>query len=167
MLGRHGPQVDPTLPCGGPRGLGGSVEPPAPLADAAQPRTRAGDPRYRERTLEGPHRIGWALGEAPATVHRVLRRLGVPRLRDLDRPTRTVVRYERERPGELVHVDVKKQGRIPPGGGWRMHGRARMTGSRRHRGHGYDFIHAAVDDRSGSPTPRSCPTSDARPPRPS
>jgi transposase InsO family protein len=102
----------------------------------------------RQRTLEGPHRIGWALGEAPATVHRVLQRRGVPRLRDLDRPTRTVVRYERERPGELLHVDVKKLGRIPLGGGWRIHGRANVPGSKRHRGDGYDFIHAAVDDRS-------------------
>jgi len=102
----------------------------------------------RQDTLEGPHRIAWALGEAPSTVHRVLRRLGAPRLRDLDRPTRTVVRYERERPGELVHVDVKKQGRIPEGGGWRIHGRDRRAGARRHRGQGYDFIHAAVDDRS-------------------
>ena len=100
----------------------------------------------RETTLEGPHRIAWALGEVPSTVHRVLRRLGAPRLRDLDRPTRTVVRYERERPGELVHVDIKKQGRIPAGGGWRVHGRAVMPGH--HRGDGYDFIHAAVDDRS-------------------
>lgn len=100
----------------------------------------------RRSTLEGPHRIGWALGEAPATVHRVLRRLGAPRLRDLDRPTRTVVRYERDHPGELVHVDIKKQGRIPTGGGWKIHGRARADS--RHRGDGYDFIHAAVDDRS-------------------
>jgi transposase InsO family protein len=100
----------------------------------------------REATLEGPHRIAWALGEAPATVHRVLRRLGAPRLRDLDRPTRQVVRYEREHPGELVHVDVKKQGRIPSGGGWRIHGRA--AAHSRHRGDGYDFVHAAVDDRS-------------------
>jgi transposase InsO family protein len=102
--------------------------------------------RRRERTLEGPHRISWALGESPATVHRVLRRLGAPRLRDLDRPSRTPVRYEREHLGELVHVDVKKQGRIPSGGGWRIHGRAAMPG--RHRGDGYDFVHAAVDDRS-------------------
>jgi transposase InsO family protein len=100
----------------------------------------------RGTTLEGPHRIGWALGEAPATVHRVLRRHRAPRLRDLDRPTRTIVRYERERPGELVHVDIKKQGKIPQGGGWRVHGRARA--SSRHRGDGYDFIHACVDDRS-------------------
>jgi transposase InsO family protein len=102
----------------------------------------------RQATLEGPHRIAWALGEAPSTVHRVLRRLGAPRLRDLDRPTRVIVRYERERPGELVHVDVKKQGRIPTGGGWHVHGRHRMTGSRIKRGSGYDFVHAAVDDRS-------------------
>jgi transposase InsO family protein len=102
----------------------------------------------RQPRLEGPHRIAWALGEAPSTVHRVLRRLGAPRLRDLDRPTRVVVRYERERPGELVHVDVKKQGRIPAGGGWRIHGRADVPGSKRHRGDGYDFVHAAVDDRS-------------------
>lgn len=104
--------------------------------------------RRREATLEGPHRIAWALGEAPSTVHRVLRRLGAPRLRDLDRPSRTVVRYERAHPGELVHVDVKKQGRVPPGGGWRVHGLGSGTGSRHHRGQGYDFVHAAVDDRS-------------------
>jgi transposase InsO family protein len=96
--------------------------------------------------LEGPHQIAWALGEAPATVHRVLRRLRAPRLADIDRPTRTVVRYERDHPGELVHVDIKKQGRIPAGGGWRVHGRA--CAPSRHRGDGYDFVHAAVDDRS-------------------
>ena len=96
--------------------------------------------------LEGPHQIAWALGEAPSTVHRVLRRLGAPRLADIDRPTRMVVRYERERPGELVHVDIKKQGRIPAGGGWRIHGRAAAPNL--HRGDGYDFVHAAVDDRS-------------------
>jgi transposase InsO family protein len=102
----------------------------------------------RERTLEGPHRIGWALGEAQSTVHRVLRRNGVPRLADLDRPTRTVVRYERERPGELVHVDVKKQARIPDGGGWRVHGRGAGGNPNGKSGLGYDYLHIAVDDRS-------------------
>ena len=102
----------------------------------------------RHATLEGPHRIAWALGEVPSTVHRVLRRLGSPRLRDLDRPTRTVVRYERDRPGELVHVDIKKQGRIPDGGGWRVHGVDSMRGGRAKQGVGYDYVHAAVDDRS-------------------
>lgn len=110
----------------------------------------------RQATLHGPHRIAWATGEARSTVWRVLRRHGVPRLADLDRATRTVVRYQRERPGELVHVDVKKQGRIPNGGGWRVHGRGnaapisqREGRHGRHQGRlGYDYLHIAVDDRS-------------------
>jgi hypothetical protein len=57
----------------------------------------------------------------------------------------TAVRYERERPGELVHMDVKKIGRIPDGGGWRAHGRSEHV---RGRGIGYDYVHAAVDDHS-------------------
>lgn len=109
---------------------------------------------HRRSTLEGPHRIGWALGESRSTVHKVLRRNAVPRLCDLDRPTRTVVRYERDRPGELVHVDVKKQGRIPDGGGWRVLGRGPAKKNRLDYEHGrkprlgYDFLHIAVDDRS-------------------
>jgi hypothetical protein len=55
------------------------------------------------------------------------------------------VRYQRERPGELVHIDVKKLGRIPDGGGHRAHGRVAAS---RGRGIGYDYIHSAVDDRS-------------------
>jgi transposase InsO family protein len=55
----------------------------------------------------------------------------------------TARRYERERPGELVHIDVKKLGRIPEGGGWRIHGRSERV---RGRGIGYDFVHALVDD---------------------
>jgi transposase InsO family protein len=56
-----------------------------------------------------------------------------------------VVRYQRQRPGELIHLDVKKLGRIPDGGGHRIYGRAK---GRRGRGIGYDYIHSAVDDRS-------------------
>jgi hypothetical protein len=63
---------------------------------------------HRAAWRVGPHRIGWALGEAPSTVHAVLQRHQVPRLADLDRPTGQVVRYQRQRPGELVHLDVKK-----------------------------------------------------------
>jgi transposase InsO family protein len=93
----------------------------------------------------GPHRIGWELGMPRSTVERVLRRRGLPRLAAIDGPTRRVVRrYERTRPGELVHVDVKKLGRIPDGGGWRIHGRA----NRPKRGYGYDFVHVALDDHS-------------------
>jgi transposase InsO family protein len=132
----------------GPEGLRDRSSRPHRSPTRLSPRREASILQRRHRTLEGPHRIAWALGESPSTVHRVLRRAGAPRLRDLDRPTRTLVRYERDRPGELVHVDVKKQGRIPQGGGWRVHGRNRRASSRKLRGQGYDFIHAAVDDRS-------------------
>ena len=59
-----------------------------------------------------------------ATVWRILQRNGLNRRSWIDRPTgRVIRRYERSSPGELVHVDVKKVGQIPPGGGWRIHGR--------------------------------------------
>ena len=77
----------------------------------------------------------------------MLRRHNLHRLDWMDRPTgRVVRRYERDRPGELVHIDVKKLGRIPDGGGWRIHGRGPQP--RALRGRGYDYIHAAVDDHS-------------------
>jgi transposase InsO family protein len=104
--------------------------------------------RLRRRRKLGPARIGSQLGLASSTVHRVLCRLQLNRLQWLDRPTGAVVRrYEHARPGDLVHVDVKKLGRIPPGGGWRAHGRGQDS----HHGHsrvGYAFIHSAVDDCS-------------------
>jgi transposase InsO family protein len=81
-------------------------------------------------------------------VHAVLRRHQVPRLWELDRPTGQVVRYQRQRPGELLHVDSKKQGRIPEGGGHRIHGRHRARGGQRKQGLGYAFLHVAVDDCS-------------------
>lgn len=94
----------------------------------------------------GPHRLGWALGMPRSTVERVLRRRGLGRLNQIDGPTRRVVRrYERDAPGELLHVDVKKLGRIPAGGGWRAHGRDQAT---RGRGIGWDYLHVAVDDHS-------------------
>jgi transposase InsO family protein len=82
---------------------------------------------------------------ARSTVYGVLRRHGMNRLAQLDRPSGAVVRYQRQHPGELVHLDVKKLGRIPHGGGHRIHGRADGA---RGRGIGYDYIHSAVDDRS-------------------
>lgn len=100
------------------------------------------------RTLKlGPVRIAARLGVPASTVHRVLCRLGLDRLAWIDRPTGQVIRrYERDRPGELVHVDIKKLGRIPDGGGWRIHGRDQRPN--RKRGLGWDFIHSAVDDHS-------------------
>jgi hypothetical protein len=77
--------------------------------------------RARRRLKVGPH--GPTLGHPRSTVYAVLRRQGLSRLDHLDRPTSIPVRYERERPRELLHVDVKKLGRIPLGGGHRIHGR--------------------------------------------
>lgn len=103
------------------------------------------------RTLGwGPHRIGWALGAARSTVYAILRRAGLHRLSWLHRTTRAIVRYERARPGELVHLDIKKLGRIPPGGGKRMLAGFNEThsGPQRKRRLGFDFLHVAVDDHS-------------------
>jgi transposase InsO family protein len=84
-----------------------------------------------------------------STVHRVLVRHGLNRLDYLDRATREPVRrIEMARPGELVHVDVKKLGRIPKGGGWRAHGKAAEAGRWHHTKVGYAFVHSAVDGYS-------------------
>ena len=99
----------------------------------------------RRRRRQGPPRLGSHLAMPRSTVYGVLRRHHMSRLAHTDRPSGAVVRYERERPGELVHLDVKKLGRIPDGGGHRVHGRAKAT---RGRGIGYDYLHSAVDDRS-------------------
>jgi transposase InsO family protein len=95
----------------------------------------------------GPARIGFLLGLHPSTVHRVLSRYGLARLAWLDRATgRVIRRYEHPAPGDLVHLDVKKIGRIPDGGGWRIHGRAARPNHK--RGQGYAFLHTALDDHS-------------------
>ena len=80
-----------------------------------------------------------------STIGTVLARHGVSRLADRDRPTGIPIRYVRERPGELVHVDVKKLGRIPDGGGHRFRGRGHGTPRARA---GFDRVHQAVDDAS-------------------
>jgi transposase InsO family protein len=102
--------------------------------------------RLRRRLKLGPVRIACRLGLATSTVYRVLRRLGLHRLAWLDRPSgRVIRRYEHAHPGDLVHVDIKKLGRIPAGGGWKAHGRGQA--GRRQRV-GYAYIHSAVDDHS-------------------
>jgi transposase InsO family protein len=98
--------------------------------------------RARAELREGPHVIGWALGIAASTVHAVLRRHGRSQL--VSRVREQVVRYERERPGELVHVDVKKLGRIVKPG-------HRVTGDRSVRAAGragWQFLYVAIDDHS-------------------
>jgi transposase InsO family protein len=82
-------------------------------------------------------------------VHKVLTRYKVARLAWLDRATgRSVRRYEHAEPGELVHVDVKKLGRIPDGGGHKMLGRAAGRKNTRRGKIGYWYLHNAVDDHS-------------------
>jgi transposase InsO family protein len=124
-------------------------------------RTAAGVERaiveLRRRERRGPDWIGAQLGVPPRTVSRVLRRHRVPHLAALDPITgqviraskATAVRYERKRPGELVHMDVKKLGRIPDGGGWKAHGRARREATRNRAARpGFDYVHSLVDDHS-------------------
>lgn len=114
----------------------------------------------------GPHRIAALLGIPRSTVGRVLGRYGKPRLDHVDQatglPTRKPrpVRYHASAPGDLVHIDVKKLGKIPTGGEWHAHGRGsaqdKRTSSDRDRaarkganpGRGYAFLHHAVDDNS-------------------
>jgi len=98
----------------------------------------------------GPHRIAWALGLARSTVYAVLRRHGLNRLDRIHRVTREVTRYEHPHPGGLLHLDVKKSGRVPEGGGKRFAPGFRETQSGPHSKHslGVDYLHVAVDDHS-------------------
>jgi transposase InsO family protein len=106
----------------------------------------------------GPARIAARLAIAPSTAYAVLRRYKAPPLAHLDRASgRPIRRYERERPGELVHIDVKKLGNIPDGGGHRIVGRAQgdknkqATTTRRRNSKpviGYGYLHTALDDHS-------------------
>lgn len=111
----------------------------------------------RRQLRQGQDRLGPELGVPARTVSRVLRRNGVPRLAVCDPMTgeviraskTTAVRYERARPGELVHMDVKKIGRIPDGGGWRVHGRQLgRTSAQKKARIGFDYVHSVVDDHS-------------------
>jgi transposase InsO family protein len=97
----------------------------------------------------GADHIAHELGLSSSTVGAILRAAGCARLDRGDRATdRTSVRrYQRERPGELIHVDVKKLAGIPDGGGWRAHGRGTEAG-RRQRQIGYRYLHSALDDCS-------------------
>jgi transposase InsO family protein len=110
----------------------------------------------RRKQRWGPDAIGAELGLPTRTVSRVLARYQVPHLCDCDPMTGevirsskiTAVRYERARPGELVHMDIKKLGRIPEGGGWRAYGRDGVKDPERKSGNGFDYVHSMVDDHS-------------------
>lgn len=108
----------------------------------------------RRRLREGPVQLAARTGIAPSTVHRILVASGMNRLSATDRATgETVRRYEHDYPGSLVHIDVKKLGNIPDGGGWRYLGRARgrrNSGATRRAGGrvGYACVHSVIDDYS-------------------
>jgi transposase InsO family protein len=107
----------------------------------------------RERTGWGPHRLAALTGECRSTVHRVLVRAGRSRLSDLDPVTGEVIRYQRDRPGELLHVDVKKFAQIPDGGGHKKLGRSTAarslhTAARKTGRPPSLYLHTAIDDRT-------------------
>ncbi|WP_084622978.1 MULTISPECIES: IS481 family transposase [Nocardioides] len=126
---------------------------PAKTSDEVEQKVLAARVEHRD----GPDVLGPKVGVSARTVSRILRRHDVPYLRECDPITgevirsskQTAVRYERERPGELVHMDVKKLGKIPDGGGWRAHGRGADSIQRdRSAKVGYDYVHSLVDDHS-------------------
>ena len=113
----------------------------------------------RRKQRLGPVAIAGRVGLAPSTVHRILVSCRINRLWHVDRVTgEPIRRYEMTRPGELVHVDIKKLGNVPDGGGWRKLGRE--VGERNKQAHrdparprkvhgrpnlGYCYVHSAVD----------------------
>ena len=114
--------------------------------------------RWKRRL--GPVGIASVTGVPASTVHAVLQRCGISRLSQVDRATgEPVRRYEHERPGDLLHMDVKKLGNIPHGGGWRYVGRQQGRTNRRltpgtkrskyrHELLGHAFVHTVIDDHS-------------------
>jgi len=102
----------------------------------------------RRKHRWGADRIAFETGLASSTVQSILVRAGLGRLDRGDRATDTepVRRYQRDRPGELIHVDVKKIAGIPDGGGWRVRGHG-FAGEKNSRV-GYRYIHTALDDRT-------------------
>ena len=114
--------------------------------------------RWKQRL--GPVEIGDRLGIPSSTVHAVLVRCGVNRLSHVDRATgEPIRRYEHAEPGDLIHVDVKKLGKVPDGGGWRYVGRQQGKKNRiatpgKPRSNHYEpligtcYLHTVIDDHS-------------------
>jgi transposase InsO family protein len=141
----------------GPQGLSDRSSRPrrSPAATPARIREQLLEVRIKERL--GPPELAVRFGVSASTASRIIARAGLPKLFQLDPVTgiqirasrRSQLRYERPAAGDLIHIDVKKLGRIPDGGGWRAEGpTADDHHGRRFRGTGFDYVHAAVDDHS-------------------
>jgi len=135
-------------------GLADRSSRPHAMPRATSPEMTARIVALRLALHAGAIRVAAGLGLVASTVGAVIRREGLPHLADLDRITgevirassqRSNVRYEHREPGSLLHVDVKKIGRIPAGGGWRLHGKEQVKHG---TGQGWDYVHVAVDDHS-------------------
>jgi transposase InsO family protein len=137
----------------GENGLTDRSSRPHRVARLTGPETTAAIVAARVAEHAGPVRLAAVLGLPASTIGAVIRRAGLPRLADVDRLTGELLRgrrhserrYEHPHPGDLLHVDVKKLGRVPDGGGWRVHGRSEQV---RGRGQGFDYVHVAVDDHT-------------------
>ena len=162
----------------------GSVLAAAQLSRAMRSRLERRIVKLRYCRRWGPHRISYHLGVPRSTVGRVLARYRMPLLAHIDQATGLPVRkpkpvrYEAAAPGDLVHVDIKKLGRIPDGGGWRVFGRGLRTGPssaalpRDRAARAGASLRAATSTSTtpstttpGWPTPNSCPTNARRPPQ--
>jgi len=110
----------------------------------------------RKRRKRGAVVLAAELGLNPSTVGRILARHRVPHLAAIDPITgapvrngrRSGIRYEHPAPGSMIHVDVKKLGRVPAGGGWRLRGRPATNASKAKRPAGYDYVHTGIDDHT-------------------
>jgi transposase len=134
-------------------GLANRSSRPHRMPRRASAETTAAIVAARRAHHAGQVRLAAILGSAASAIGAVLARAGVPRLADVDRLTGELLRgrqhsdrrYEREHPRDLLHLDVKKLGRVPEGGGWRMHGRREDV---RGRGIGWDYVRVAIDDHT-------------------
>jgi transposase InsO family protein len=132
----------------GTAGLADRPSRPHSCPHRTPPETEAQVIELRQALKLGPARLAARVGLPASTVHRVLSRAGLNRLAWLDRPTgEPIRRIHTTHPGQLVHLDVKKLGRIPPGGGWRSRGRSAQTHHNRHQA-GYAYLHTAIDAHS-------------------
>jgi transposase InsO family protein len=128
-------------------GLGDRSSRPRRLRQPTSPAVTAQVIDLRRQRLSGQH-IAKVVGVSPATISRILKRAGLSRLRDLD-PSEPVRRYERQHPGELIHIDIKKLGRFHQIGHRITGDRTRQSSPRgRHEGAGWEFVHVCVDDAS-------------------